>query len=218
MYEDSYRHKGLRRALVSKLRKKGIRSEAVLAAIGAVPRHVFFEEALLTHAYEDKAFPIGEGQTISQPYTVAFQTELLGNVQGRRVLEIGTGSGYQACVLCEMGAKVFSIEYNEILFLQAKRRLPTLGYYPHLFHGDGSMGKGSFAPYAAILVTAASPHIPPTLTAQLDKNGCLVLPLGNQKNQHMVRISKNTQGVLKKETFAAFCFVPLRGKYGFSTH
>ena len=164
MYPDTYRHKGLRRLLLKTIRKKGIVDEDVLQAIGAVPRHVFFDEALLEHAYEDKAFPIGEGQTISQPYTVAFQTQLLGKIQDQRVLEIGTGSGYQASILCAMGARVFSIEYNKTLYTQARRVLPTLGYYPHLFHGDGTLGCLSFAPYAAILVTAAAPRVPKALT------------------------------------------------------
>src|SRR6478609_9360205 len=140
MAEDSYKQRGLRNKLVKKLSTKGIKDERVLAAIGKVPRHVFFDAALLNHAYEDKAFPIGEGQTISQPFTVAFQTEKLEIKAGDKVLEIGTGSGYQACVLLEVGAKVYTIEYNRVLFERTREFLPLLGYKPFFFHGDGSNG------------------------------------------------------------------------------
>ena len=140
MIDDNYKLRGLRNKLVKKLREKGIHDEAVLAAIGKVPRHVFFENALLDHAYQDKAFPIGEGQTISQPYTVAFQSEKLEIMPGDKVLEIGTGSGYQACILLELGAKVYTIEYNRKLYEIVKGFLPTLGYKPYFFYGDGSKG------------------------------------------------------------------------------
>src|SRR6188768_1070728 len=140
MIEDGYKERGLRKKLVKKLAEKGIKSQGVLKAIDAVPRHVFFEEALLSHAYEDKAFPIGEGQTISQPFTVAFQTEKLEIKPGDKVLEIGTGSGYQACVLLEMGAKVYTIEYNRALYERTREFLPQIGYSPYFFHGDGSKG------------------------------------------------------------------------------
>src|SRR6188768_4160075 len=147
MIEDNYKQRGLRNKLVKKLAEKGIKDERVLAAIGKVPRHVFFENALLEHAYQDKAFPIGEGQTISQPYTVAFQTEKLEVKPGDKVLEIGTGSGYQAAILLEMGAKVFSIEYNKNLYERTKTFLPQLGYRPYLFYGDGSRGLPAKAPF-----------------------------------------------------------------------
>ena len=140
MFEDSYRQRGLRQKLVKKLAEKGIKDERVLSAINKVPRHVFFENALLEHAYQDKAFPIGEGQTISQPYTVAFQTEKLEIKPGDKVLEIGTGSGYQACILLEMGAKVYTIEYNRKLYERTKEFLPRMGYRPYFFYGDGSKG------------------------------------------------------------------------------
>ena len=140
MIDDNYKLRGLRNKLVKKLREKGIHDGAVLAAIGKVPRHVFFENALVDHAYQDKAFPIGEGQTISQPYTVAFQSEKLEILPGDKVLEIGTGSGYQACILLELGAKVFTIEYNRNLYEKAKDFLPRLGYKPYFFYGDGSKG------------------------------------------------------------------------------
>src|SRR6187397_2051416 len=154
MIEDNYKQRGLRNKLVKKLVEKGIKDERVLAAIGKVPRHVFFENALLDHAYQDKAFPIGEGQTISQPYTVAFQTEKLEIKPGDKVLEIGTGSGYQAAILMELGAKVYSIEYNKNLYEKTKAFLPTMGYHGFLVYGDGSKGLLSKAPYDKILVTA----------------------------------------------------------------
>src|SRR5258705_2062315 len=140
MHEDNYKQRGLRNKLVKKLRLKGLADEAVLTAIGKVPRHVFFDDALLAHAYEDKAFPIGEGQTISQPYTVAFQTEKLEVKSGDKVLEIGTGSGYQACVLLQMGAKVYTIEFNRKLYQKTHDFLPAMGYNPYFFFGDGSKG------------------------------------------------------------------------------
>jgi protein-L-isoaspartate(D-aspartate) O-methyltransferase len=146
MTEDNYIQRGLRNKLVKKLREKGIKDEAVLAAIGKVPRHVFFDEALLGHAYQDKAFPIGEGQTISQPYTVAFQTEKLEIKPGDKVLEIGTGSGYQASVLLELGAKVYTIEYNRKLYDKTKDFLPLMGYKPFFFYGEGSKGIPAKAP------------------------------------------------------------------------
>src|SRR6187402_2167919 len=167
MIEDNYKQRGLRNKLVKKLVEKGIKDERVLAAIGKVPRHVFFENALLDHAYQDKAFPIGEGQTISQPYTVAFQTEKLEIKPGDKVLEIGTGSGYQACILLEMGAKVYTIEYNRVLYEKVKEFLPRIGYQPYFFYGDGSKGLPAKAPYNKIIVTAGAPVVPTALTDQL---------------------------------------------------
>ena len=214
MISDNYQHKGLRRRLIATLKEKGIKNEQVLSAMGIVPRHVFFDEALLTHAYADKPFPIGEGQTISQPYTVAVQSALLGSIKGKRVLEIGTGSGYQACVLCEMGAKVFSIEYNAVLFRETKHMIHALGYQPLLFCGDGCAGKPSFAPYDAILITAAAPAVPPALIEQLAVGGRLVIPIGDRSIQRMVRLTKRADNSLQKERFATFSFVPLLGKEG----
>jgi protein-L-isoaspartate(D-aspartate) O-methyltransferase len=211
--EDSYKHRGLRNKLVKKLASKGIRSEAVLKALGQVPRHLFFDEALLSHAYEDKAFPIGEGQTISQPYTVAFQTEKLEIQPGDKVLEIGTGSGYQAAVLLEMGAKVFTIEYNKNLYERTRAFLPKLGYQPHFFFGDGSRGLPSKAPFDKILVTAGAPVIPRALTDQLADGGILIIPVGGREQQKMVRIRK-VKGVLQHEQFENFAFVPLLGEGG----
>jgi protein-L-isoaspartate(D-aspartate) O-methyltransferase len=213
MFEDNYKQRGLRNKLVKILRSKGISDERVLAAMGKVPRHVFFENALLEHAYQDKAFPIGEGQTISQPYTVAFQTEKLEIKPGDKVLEIGTGSGYQACILLELGAKVFTIEYNKALYERTKTFLPKLGYKPYFYLGDGSKGIPAKAPFDKIVVTAGAPVIPDALTEQLAENGILIIPVGDREKQKMVRISKKN-GKLVKEEFDYFSFVPLLGHQG----
>lgn len=213
MVEDNYRQRGLRNKLVKKLREKGIKDEAVLAAIGKVPRHLFFDKALLDHAYQDKAFPIGEGQTISQPYTVAFQTEKLEIKKGDKVLEIGTGSGYQACILLAMGAKVYTIEYNRTLFERTRNFLPEIGYKPFFFFGDGSKGVPSKAPYDKIIVTAGAPIVPVALTDQLAEGGILIIPVGDRTRQAMIKISKKN-GKLEKEEFDNFAFVPLLGEQG----
>ncbi len=213
MIEDNYKQRGLRNKLVKKLREKGISDERVLAGIGNVPRHAFFDAALLNHAYEDKAFPIGEGQTISQPYTVAFQTEKLQLKTGEKVLEVGTGSGYQAAVLLEVGAQVYTIEYNRKLYEHTKEFLPTLGYKPFFFFGDGSMGIPAKAPYDKIIVTAGAPIVPLALTNQLAENGILIIPVGDREKQKMLRITKK-QGKLVQEEFDHFAFVPLLGDQG----
>jgi len=213
MIEDNYRQRGLRNNLVKKLRLKGILDERVLAAIGKVPRHVFFDDALLNHAYEDKAFPIGEGQTISQPYTVAFQTEKLKIKPGDKVLEIGTGSGYQAAILVEMGANVYTIEFQRKLFERTKEFLPSIGYKPYFFFGDGSKGIPAKAPYNKIIVTAGAPVIPDALIEQLSDHGILIIPVGDREKQKMVRVSKQN-GKLLKEEFDNFAFVPLLGEQG----
>jgi protein-L-isoaspartate(D-aspartate) O-methyltransferase len=215
MLEDNYKQRGLRNKLVKKLREKGIKDEGVLRAISIVPRHVFFENALLEHAYQDKAFPIGEGQTISQPYTVAFQTEKLEIKPGDKVLEIGTGSGYQACVLLEMGAKVYTIEYNKVLYENTKDFLPRMGYKPHFFLGDGSKGLPAKAPFDKIIVTAGAPVVPAALTDQLAENGILVIPVGDREKQMMLRIRKKN-GKLMQEEFDYFAFVPLLGEKGWN--
>ena len=213
MIEDNYRQRGLRNKLVKKLRQKGILDEALLAAVGKVPRHVFFDDALLIHAYQDKAFPIGEGQTISQPFTVAFQTEKLMVKPGDKVLEIGTGSGYQACILLELGAKLYTVEYNRKLFEKAREFLPSIGYHPYFFHGDGSRGLPPKAPFDKIIVTAGAPLVPVALTDQLAENGILVIPVGTREKQTMVRITK-VKGELIIEEFDYFAFVPLLGEGG----
>ncbi len=216
MIEDNYKQRGLRGKLVRKLRQKGIRDERLLEAIAKVPRHVFFDDALLGHAYEDKAFPIGEGQTISQPYTVAFQTEKLEIKAGDKVLEIGTGSGYQACILLEMGAKVYTIEYNRALYQKTREFLPELGYNPFFFFGDGSKGLPVRAPYDKIIVTAGAPVVPDALVTQLGENGILVVPVGNRDKQLMVKLTKQ-KGALIKEEFDFFSFVPLLGEHGWKS-
>jgi len=213
MIEDSYLHRGLRQKLVNKLRQKGIQDEAVLSAIGKVPRHVFFDGALLSHAYEDKAFPIGEGQTISQPYTVAFQTEKLTVKPGLKVLEIGTGSGYQACVLMELKVNLYTIEYNKVLFERTREFLPHMGYHPYFIHGDGTKGLPTRAPFDRILVTAGAPVVPDALTGQLAENGMLIIPVGNRTKQIMLRITRK-DGKLIQEEFDYFAFVPLLGEQG----
>jgi protein-L-isoaspartate(D-aspartate) O-methyltransferase len=213
MFEDNYRQRGLRNKLVKKLLEKGISDQRVLAAIGKVPRHAFFDDALLGHAYEDKAFPIGEGQTISQPYTVAFQSEKLKIQPGDKLLEIGTGSGYQAAILLEMGVKVYTIEYNRKLYERTRDFLPTLGYKPYFFYGDGSKGIPAKAPFNKIIVTAGAPIVPTALTDQLAEGGILLIPVGDRAMQKMLRITK-VKNELKKEEFDSFAFVPLLGDQG----
>lgn len=213
MIEDNYRQRGLRNKLVEKLRQKGIKDERVLAAVQKVPRHVFFDEALLIHAYEDKAFPIGEGQTISQPFTVAFQTEKLEIKPTDKVLEIGTGSGYQACVLMELGVKLYTIEYNRKLFERTRDFLPIMGYQPFFIHGDGSKGLPTKAPFEKILVTAGAPVVPQALIDQLSEDGILVIPVGNREKQIMLKIRKR-KNKIEKEEYANFAFVPLLGESG----
>lgn len=214
--EDNFRHQGMRRNLVAEIRKKGILDEAVLAALGKVPRHVFFENALVNHAYQDKAFPIGEGQTISQPYTVARQTELLELKPGHRVLEIGTGSGYQSCVLLELGCVVYTIEYQDKLFQKVKKMLPAMGYRPHFFLGDGSKGLPHFAPYDRIIVTAGAPSVPQPLIDQLNPGGKLIIPTGDHGKQSMLLITKDLAGIVSEKNFGSFAFVPLKGSFGWS--
>ena len=214
MIEDSYRHKGMRRALVRSLLKKGISDTRVLSALEKVPRHIFFDKAFLEHAYQDKAFPIGEGQTISQPYTVAVQTELLDISPGEKVLEIGTGSGYQCCVLLELGAKVYTIEYVKALYLQAKELLSGMGYDAYFIHGDGSKGFRAFAPFDKIIVTAGAPSIPDILIDQLSDQGKLVIPVGGSERQKMVTIEKRPGNKIIKQEHNYFSFVPLLGEQG----
>ena len=212
--EDTYLHKGKRRALVQEIKAKGIKSERVLEAINTLPRHFFFDTALISHAYEDKAFPIGEGQTISQPYTVAFQTELLDIKPGDKVLEIGTGSGYQASILHLLGAEVYTIEYQKKLFEKTQRFLARLGIEMHLFYGDGTGGLPNYAPFDKIIVTAGAPVVPEALVQQLKIGGILVIPVGDRKRQAMVKITKKSSKEIVREEFEGFAFVPLLGKDG----
>lgn len=208
---DNYREKGARKRLVEVLRKKGIEDEHVLQAINKVPRHYFFDETFWVQAYNDIAFPIGEGQTISQPYTVAYQSELLHIQKGQKVLEIGTGSGYQTCVLLELGADVYTIERQEKLYERTIQVLPYMGYRPHFFLGDGSKGIEAHAPYDKIIVTAGAPTVPEILLRQLKVGGLLVIPVGNEQEQKMVTILKVAENDYEKVVLDTFRFVPLVG-------
>jgi protein-L-isoaspartate(D-aspartate) O-methyltransferase len=214
MLEDTYRHKGMRKLLVSTLVEKGIKLPEVLRALEKVPRHFFFEKAFLEHSYQDKAFPIGEGQTISQPYTVAFQTQLLAPKPGQKVLEIGTGSGYQAAILAEMGVKLYTVEYNKNLYNRASALLNEMGYKVRMYCGDGSLGLPVYAPFDKIIVTAGAPAVPKTLVDQLAIGGSLVIPVGDNEKQQMIRINKLEENKISKESFQMFSFVPLLGKHG----
>lgn len=206
--KDTFRHKGLRKRMVDLLRRRGIQDEAVLAAFMAVPRHFFLDKAFEEHAYEDKPFPIGHEQTISQPYTVAYQTVLLSIRPGDRVLEIGTGSGYQAAILAALGARVYTIERQEGLYLHTKSLLGQLGFSTiRCFFGDGSKGVPEFAPYDKIIVTAGAPVVPEPLKQQLATGGVLVIPVG-ENVQYMYRIVRVTGTEFKEEMLDAFRFVP----------
>ena len=209
-FEDSYRHKGLRKQLVDGLRQKGISDERVLEAINHIPRHYFLDSAFDKVAYEDKAFPISEGQTISQPYTVAYQSQLLEIRPHEKVLEIGTGSGYQAIVLAEIGAKVYTIERQKKLF-DEHRNFILRNRYPNIkyFYGDGYEGLPTYAPFDKIIVTAAAPFIPPRLMEQLKPGGKMVIPVGEGAIQRMLRLTKLPDGGFLEEVFDNFSFVPM---------
>ncbi|MFC4261960.1 protein-L-isoaspartate(D-aspartate) O-methyltransferase [Ferruginibacter yonginensis] len=212
--QDTYRHKGLRKKLLELLRTKGITDEAVLTAMNNIPRHFFMDSALDNIAYEDRAFPIDADQTISQPYTVAYQTQLLQLKPNDKVLEIGTGSIYQATVLAELGTKVFTIERQKKLFDKTKQYI-FKDKYPNLkfFYGDGFEGLPTFAPFDKVLITAAAPIIPPKLIAQLKTGGMMVIPLGEGETQQMLRLTKKADGSYSEELFENFSFVPmLKGK------
>src|SRR5690554_5413274 len=217
MLKDTFRHKGLRKQLVDQLREKGIDDEAVLEAINKVPRHLFMDNAFLNFAYKDQAFPIGAKQTISQPFTVAFQTQLLKVEPREKVLEIGTGSGYQSCVLLEMGAKVFSIERHRSLYQRSKKQLNDLGYFPKLFFGDGYKGLPAFAPFDKIIITAAAPYVPEDLKKQLKVGGIMVIPHGKGKSQQMQRITKISEEKFEVEDFRSFSFVPMLHNKSFNS-
>lgn len=209
-FEDTYRHKGLRKKLVDSLRDKGITDEDLLKAMMNVPRHYFLDTALEHIAYQDRAFPISEGQTISQPYTVAYQTQLLEVKPFEKILEIGTGSAYQAVVLAEMGVQVFTIERQKKLFdlnksFILKSKYPNIKY----FYGDGFEGLPTYAPFDKVIITAAAPFIPPRLIEQLKTGGKMVIPLENNGRQKMLRLTKKEDGSYDEETFSDFSFVPM---------
>ena len=212
--EDDYKHKGLRKQLIEELREKGITDEQVLAAINAIPRHFFLDPAFERIAYEDRAFPITAGQTISQPYTVAYQTQLLEIKKHDKVLEIGTGSAYQACVLAEMGAKVFSIERQKELYDFVSTFFFIKNYHNlKRFYGDGFEGLPKYGPFDKIIITAAAPFIPPKLVEQLKPGGIMVTPVGDDNGQKMIRLRKDKDGNITQEELGDFSFVPmLQGK------
>lgn len=209
MIEDNFRHQGLRRRLVEELRGKGITEENVLKAISEVPRHLFMDKAFLEFAYQDKAFPIDAGQTISQPYTVAYQSQLLVAEPGMKVLEIGTGSGYQTSVLSKMGLKVFSIERHKVLFTKTKMLLQDLNIPAKLFYGDGFKGLPAYAPFDRILVTCGAREVPVDLLAQLTVGGVMVIPLGPEDEQVMTTYLKKGSNDFEVIRLDKFRFVPM---------
>ena len=213
---DTHRHKGLRQQLINELRSKGIKEEKILEAFRDIPRHYFLEKTFADWAYKDVAFPIDADQTISQPYTVAVQTALLDIKKGDKILEIGTGSGFQACILYYMGAKVYTIERQKKLFDKTEKLLHEIGFgNVRTLYGDGYEGAPRFAPFDKILLTAAADEIPKKLLAQLKPGGIMLLPLGSGEVQQMLRITKKEDGTLVKEKFGNYRFVPfLKGLMG----
>jgi len=206
---DTYRHKGMRKALVEEIIKKGITDEAVLNAIGKIPRHLFLDSSFDRFAYNDVAFPIGSGQTISQPYTVAFQTELLEIKKGKKILEVGTGSGYQASVLAELGVKVYSIERQRKLYEKTRRFIEKLGYRVNTFYGDGYKGLPTYAPFDNIIVTAGAPEIPKDLLLQLKIGGWMIIPVGGEEGQIMTKVTRKGEMEFEKKIYGEFAFVPM---------
>ncbi len=206
---DTYRHKGMRKALVEEIKKKGIVDEAVLNAIGKIPRHLFLDSSFDRFAYNDVAFPIGSGQTISQPYTVAFQTELLEIKKGKKILEVGTGSGYQASVLAELGVKVYSIERQRKLYEKTRRFIEKLGYRINTFYGDGYKGLPTYAPFDNIIVTAGAPEIPKDLLLQLKIGGWMIIPVGGENGQIMTKVTRKGEMDFEKKIYGEFAFVPM---------
>ncbi len=210
---DTIKHQGLRSKLVKEIRRKGISDEKVLAAIGKVPRHLFMDSSFIGFAYQDSAFPIASGQTISQPYTVAFQTQLLELEEGMKVLEVGTGSGYQSAILMELGVRVYTIERIRSLFLESQLRLKDLGYSAHFLYGDGYEGNVSYGPYDRILVTAGATEIPLILKNQLKTGGIMVVPVGSSAHQDMIRCVRKGPDEFETTRHGGFVFVPLiKGK------
>lgn len=210
---DSYRHKGLRKKLVDKIKEKGIVDGRIIDAIAKVPRHFFMDSGFIEFAYRDQAFPIGNGQTISQPYTVAFQTELLGVKKHDKILEVGTGSGYQCAILLELGAKVYTIERQRELYLKSRALLNKIAYKPYFLYGDGYKGYPNQAPFDKIIITAGAPEIPKELLKQLVVGGRMVVPVGDSKGQVMIAIDRISENNYKESEHGYFAFVPmLKGK------
>jgi protein-L-isoaspartate(D-aspartate) O-methyltransferase len=208
-FQDTLRHQGLRKLLVEGIRIKGIKDEKVLAAIGKVPRHLFMDSSFTQFAYKDQAFPIGAGQTISQPFTVAMQTYLLQVERHDKILEVGTGSGYQAAVLLEMGATVYTIERQRELYLKTQSILPQIGYNPKFFYGDGYKGLPTYGPFDRIIITAGAPAIPEELLTQLKVGGRMVIPMGPREKQTMYVVVKTSETEYYKESHGTFVFVPM---------
>ncbi|HAQ20794.1 MAG TPA: protein-L-isoaspartate O-methyltransferase [Prolixibacteraceae bacterium] len=208
-FQDTLRHQGLRKILVEGIRIKGIRDEKVLAAMGKVPRHLFMDSSFTQFAYKDQAFPIGAGQTISQPYTVAVQTQLLQVERFDKILEVGTGSGYQAAILLEMGASVYTIERQRELYLKTQSILPQIGYHPKFFYGDGYKGLPTYGPFDKIIITAGAPAVPEELLAQLKVGGRMVIPMGPREKQTMYVVVKTSETEYYKESHGTFVFVPM---------
>lgn len=207
--QDTLRHQGLRKILVEGIRIKGIKDEKVLAAMGKVPRHLFMDSSFTQFAYKDQAFPIGAGQTISQPFTVAIQTQLLQVERFDKILEVGTGSGYQAAILLELGASVYTIERQRELYLKTQSILPQIGYNPKFFYGDGYKGLPTYGPFDKIIITAGAPSIPEELLTQLKVGGRMVIPMGPREKQTMYVVVKTSETEYYKESHGTFVFVPM---------
>ena len=208
-FQDTLRHQGLRKRMVEGIRIKGIKDEKVLAALGKVPRHLFMDSSFLQFAYKDQAFPIGAGQTISQPFTVAMQTQLLQIEKHDKIMEIGTGSGYQAAILLEMGATVYTIERQRELYLKTQSVLPQIGYNPKFFYGDGYKGLPTYGPFDKIIITAGAPVIPEELLTQLKVGGRMVIPMGPREKQTMYVLVKTSDTEYYKESHGTYVFVPM---------
>ena len=208
-FQDTLRHQGLRKRMVEGIRIKGIKDEKVLEAMGKVPRHLFMDSSFLQFAYKDQAFPIGAGQTISQPFTVAKQTQLLQVEHYDKILEVGTGSGYQSAVLLEMGATVYTIERQRELYLKSQSILPQIGYHPKFFYGDGYKGLPTYGPFDKIIITAGAPGIPDELMAQLKVGGRMVIPMGPREKQTMYVLVKTSDTEYYKEYHGSYMFVPM---------
>jgi len=206
---DTFKHKGMRRQLIEELRTKGIFDERILSAFDAIPRHFFLDTVFEQQAYSDQAFKIGAGQTISQPYTVAFQTQLLNVQKGEKILEIGTGSGFQTCILCQMGAKVVSVERQRELLLKARLIVQQFNFHPRIAYGDGYAGFPALAPYDKILVTCGAPSIPTKLIEQLKIGGKMVIPVGKGSVQTMLCVTKTEHDSIETEQYGMFSFVPM---------
>lgn len=207
--EDTFRYKGMRKNLIQELREKGISDENILNAFDKTPRHFFLDNTFAEQAYSNMAFQIGSGQTISHPYTVAFQTQLLEIKKGEKILEIGSGSGFQTCILAQMGAKVFSIERHKPLHLKAKRMVDHFGFNARLSFGDGYKGLPSFAPFDKIIITCGAPDIPMELFHQLKIGGFMIIPIGEGKTQQMKKITRVSESELSQKDYGVFSFVPM---------